>query len=97
MKKLKGTTIELTGTRAQLSEGSRTAALHQLISRKVHLCKMEDLDEIRENNVIRNKHDVICSSWALDPGASLGGAEFIILFIGLLTSIIGFFSRDAKN
>jgi len=35
--------------------------------------------------------------WALDPVASLGGAEFIILFLGLITSVIGFFSRDVKN
>ncbi|GMK43914.1 hypothetical protein PghCCS26_10410 [Paenibacillus glycanilyticus] len=35
--------------------------------------------------------------WTLDPAASLGGAEFIILFIGLITSIIGFFSGDAKH
>jgi hypothetical protein len=35
--------------------------------------------------------------WVLDPVARLGGAEWIILLIGLVTSIVGFIYKDAKN
>ncbi|MBO7748962.1 hypothetical protein I8J29_32845 [Paenibacillus sp. MWE-103] len=40
---------------------------------------------------------IFAAVWVIDPDASLGGAEFFILFLGLIFSLIGYIFGDSRN